>query len=64
VVARFDMLDMTMSELAYKLPEQAPGTFARSAPALVMVGHWGVDFEITPPGESPFDVLFVDHATG
>jgi copper transport protein len=64
VVARFDMLDMTMSELAYKLPERAPGTFARSAPALVMVGHWGVDFEITPPGESPFDVLLLDHATG
>jgi copper transport protein len=64
VVARFDMLDMTMSELAYKLPEREPGTFSRSAPALVMVGHWGVNFEITPPGESPFDVLFVDHATG
>jgi copper transport protein len=64
VVARFDMLDMTMSELAYRLPERAPGTFARSAPALVMVGHWAVDFEITPPGSSPFDVLLVDHATG
>ena len=64
VVARFDMLDMTMSQLAYRLPERAPGTFMRSAPALVMVGHWAVDFEITPPGESPFDVLLVDHATG
>ena len=64
VVARFDMLDMTMSQLAYRLPERAPGTFERSAPALVMVGHWAVDFEIRPPGESPFDVLLVDHATG
>jgi copper transport protein len=64
VVARFDMLDMTMSELAYRLPERAPGTFERSAPALVMVGHWGVTFEVTPPGGSPFDVLLVDHATG
>jgi hypothetical protein len=29
-----------------------------------MVGHWAVDFEVTPPGASPFDVLLVDHATG
>jgi copper transport protein len=64
VVARFAMLDMTMSELAYRLPEQAPGTFSRSAPALVMVGHWAVTFEVTPPGRTPFDVTLVDHATG
>jgi copper transport protein len=64
VVARFDMLDMTMSELAYRLPERSPGTFERSAPALVMVGHWAVNFEVELPGASPFDVLFVDHATG
>jgi len=64
VVARFAMLDMTMSELSYRLPEQAPGTFSRSAPALVMVGHWAVTFEVTPPGRSPFDVTLVDHATG
>jgi copper transport protein len=64
VVARFAMLDMTMSELAYRLPEQAPGTFSRSAPALVMVGHWGVTFEVTPPGKSPFDVTLLDHAAG
>jgi copper transport protein len=64
VVARFAMLDMTMSQLAYRLPEQAAGTFSRSAPALVMVGHWAVTFEVTPPGKSPFDVTLVDHATG
>jgi copper transport protein len=64
VVARFAMLDMTMGELAYKLPERAPGTFVRSAPALVMVGHWGLTFEVTPPGGRPFDVLLVDRATG
>jgi copper transport protein len=64
VVARFAMLDMTMPELAYRLPEHAPGTFSRSAPALVMVGHWGVTFEVTPPGSSPFDVTLLDHATG
>jgi copper transport protein len=64
VVARFAMLDMTMSELAYRLPERAPGTFARSAPALVMVGHWAVTFEVTPPNGPAFDVVLVDHATG
>jgi copper transport protein len=64
VVARFAMLDMTMPQLAYRLSEQAPGTFSRSAPALVMVGHWGVTFEVTPPGRSPFDVTLLDHATG
>jgi copper transport protein len=64
VVARFAMLDMTMAELAYRLPEQSPGTFSRSAPALVMVGHWGLTFEVTPPHGQPFDVLLVDHATG
>jgi copper transport protein len=64
VVARFAMLDMTMGTLAYKLPEQEPGTFERSVPALVMVGHWGVTFEITPPGEAPFEVLLVDKAAG
>ena len=64
VVARFDMLDMTMSQLAYRLPQRGPGTFERSAPALVMVGHWAVNFEVTLPGASPFDVVLVDHATG
>jgi copper transport protein len=64
VVARFAMLDMTMGNVAYKLPERAPGTFERSAPALVMVGHWGLTFEVTPPGESPFEVLLVDKASG
>ena len=64
VVARFAMLDMTMSELSYRLPEKAPGTFSRSAPALVMVGHWGLTFEVTPPGKAPFDVTLLDHATG
>jgi copper transport protein len=64
VVARFAMLDMTMSQLAYRLPERAPGTFSRSAPALVMVGHWAVTFEVTPPGKPSFAVTLVDHATG
>jgi hypothetical protein len=29
-----------------------------------MVGHWGLSFEVAPPGEPPFSVLVVDKATG
>jgi copper transport protein len=64
VTATFSMLDMEMGQLAYRLPEQRPGYFARSAPALVMVGHWGLSFDIRPPGASPFNVLLLDRANG
>jgi hypothetical protein len=53
-----------MGELSYRLPEREPGVFTRSEPALVMVGHWGLDFEITPPGGQPFNVLLLDRASG
>jgi len=29
-----------------------------------MVGHWGLSFEITPPGKAPFTILLVDRANG
>jgi len=29
-----------------------------------MVGHWGLSFEIAVPGQTPFTVVLVDHATG
>jgi copper transport protein len=64
VTASFAMLDMEMGRQAYRLPERAPGTYSRSAPALVMVGHWGLDFQVRPAGAAPFSVLIVDHATG
>jgi copper transport protein len=65
VTATFTMLDMEMGQLAYSLPEQAPGVFARpNTPALVMVGRWGILFNIRPPGGSPLDVLLLDHAAG
>jgi copper transport protein len=65
VVVRFDMLDMAMGEQAYRMQESAPGVYTRAAtPALVMVGHWGVSFDVTPKGRPPFDVQVVDHATG
>ena len=64
VVASFLMLDMEMGTQAYRLTEIAPGTYAHAAPALVMVGHWGLSFDITPRGRPPFDVLLVDRANG
>ena len=64
VLARFTMLDMEMTPQTYKLTETSPGTYAHAAPALVMVGHWGVAFDVTPTGRPPFDILLVDHATG
>jgi copper transport protein len=64
VTAKFTMLDMEMGQLAYTLPESTPGVFKRSAPALVMVGHWGIDFDIRPPGGSPLEVLIQDRANG
>jgi copper transport protein len=64
VVAGFTMLDMEMGSQSYALPETAPGVYTRSAPALVMVGHWGLTFDVTPPGKAPFSVLIVDKATG
>jgi copper transport protein len=55
---------MEMGSQSYALTETAPGVYSRSAPALVMVGHWGLNFDVTPPGKPPFSVLLVDRATG
>jgi copper transport protein len=64
VTATFAMLDMEMGQQGYRLTETQPGLYEHSAPALVMVGHWGLWFEIQPPGQQPFTVLLVDRATG
>jgi copper transport protein len=64
VVTKFDMLDMEMGEQSYRLRERRPGVFRHSAPALVMVGHWGLLFEVTPPGGRPFVVTLLDKASG
>ncbi len=64
VVTRFDMLDMEMGEQSYRFREQRPGIFSKSAPALVMVGHWALQFEVTPPGGKPFVVTLLDKANG
>jgi copper transport protein len=64
VIASFAMLDMEMGAQRYLLPESEPGLYERATPALVMVGHWGMSFEITPPGLQPFTITFVDRTTG
>jgi copper transport protein len=64
VSATFTMLDMEMGQLAYHLPETAPGRYGRSAPALVMVGHWGLTFDVRPQGTAPFTVVLFDRANG
>ena len=64
VISRFQMLDMEMGEQSYQLPERKPGVFVKSAPALVMVGHWALQFEVAPPGARPFVVTLLDKASG
>jgi copper transport protein len=64
VILKFAMLDMEMGEQSYALPEVAPGVYRKALPALVMVGHWGLTFEVTPPKQAPFQVLLIDRAAG
>jgi hypothetical protein len=53
-----------MQPQLYSLAETGPGIYSHSAPALVMVGHWGLGFQVTPRGGKPFSAIVVDHATG
>jgi copper transport protein len=64
VTATVTMLDMEMQQQSYKLSEASPGLYQHSAPALVMVGHWGLSFAIAPRGGMPFTVLLIDRANG
>ncbi len=64
VTLTFLMLDMTMGNQEYQLKETKPGVYSHAAPALVMVGHWGLSFDITPTAGAPLTALVVDHATG
>jgi copper transport protein len=64
VTLTFNHLEMQMPQQEYQLKETQPGVYARSAPALVMVGRWSLDFQITPPGGQPFAALIVDQANG
>ena len=60
----FAMLDMEMGSQEYQLAETSPGVYSRVTPALVMVGHWGLSFNVTPRDGQPFTAVVVDHATG
>jgi copper transport protein len=64
VTLAFNHLQMQMPQQDYALRETAPGIYSRSAPALIMVGPWGLSFSITPPGHPPFTALIVDQADG
>ena len=46
----FAMLDMEMGEQSTGMTEVRPGVYRHAAPALVMVGHWGLQFEVDPAG--------------
>jgi len=64
VTTTFAMLDMEMGTQSYQLTETSPGVYSRLTPALVMVGHWGLSFNVTPKGGQPFTAVVVDHASG
>ena len=58
------MLDMEMPNQDYALRETSQGVYTQRKPALVMVGHWGLSFNVTPKGGSSFTAVVVDRATG
>jgi copper transport protein len=64
VIATFTMLDMEMPTQAYRLAERSPGVYEHSSEALVMVGRWGLTFQVQPAGAQAFDVAILDHAAG
>jgi copper transport protein len=65
VTVTFAMLDMEMGTQEFRLTETSPGIYARPAnPALVMVGHWGLSFQVTPKQGQAFTALVVDRAGG
>jgi copper transport protein len=64
VTLTFNHLEMQMPQQEYQLTETEPGLYSRAAPALVMVGRWGLTFQITPKNQPPFTALIVDHANG
>jgi len=64
VTLTFNHLEMQMPQQEYQLTETQPGVYSRSAPALVMVGPWGLTFEVTPRTGTPFTALIVDQADG
>ena len=64
VTLTLNHLEMQMPQQQYALGEVQPGVYSRSAPALVMVGKWGLGFQVAPKGAAPFTALIVDQANG
>jgi copper transport protein len=64
VTLTFDMTTMQMPQQEYQMTERAPGVYSRAAPALVMVGEWGLTFQIAPKSGPPFSALILDQANG
>ncbi|MDQ6816929.1 MAG: FixH family protein, partial [Actinomycetota bacterium] len=64
VTLAFNHLEMQMPQQEYQLTEVRPGVYTRAAPALVMVGKWGLTFQISPRNGPPFSALIVDEASG
>ncbi|MBV8430463.1 MAG: FixH family protein [Solirubrobacterales bacterium] len=64
VTLTFDMTTMQMPQQEYQLTESRPGVYTRAAPALVMVGEWGLTFQIAPRSGPPFSALVLDQANG
>jgi hypothetical protein len=64
IVARFSMLDMDMGQQAYALREVGPGQYRSKGMPLLMVGNWGVTFDVTPPRGAPYSFTVVDKANG
>jgi copper transport protein len=64
VTLTFNHLQMQMPTQEYQLTETQPGVYTRAAPALVMVGRWGLSFQIAPASGPPFTALIVDQANG
>ena len=64
VTLLFNHLEMQMPTQEYQLTETEPGVYSRAAPALVMVGRWGLTFQVTPKHGMPFTALIVDQANG
>ena len=64
VTLTFAMTTMQMPQQEYQLTEVQPGVYSRAAPALVMVGEWGLTFQIAPKSSPPFTALILDQASG
>jgi copper transport protein len=64
VTLTFNHTEMQMPQQEYQLKETRPGIYTRSAPALVMVGRWALDFQITPRTGPPLTALILDQANG